>query len=100
MRARMIDPEELDTAVETYNRYRSSMATARVVSTDEDGFTVRFSGPFCRMCCDYDYFEDLLWELDELGIPATSVEIDTIDYLGDETFEVRFEPVGPIPTGD
>ncbi len=86
----MIDPEMLDTAIGIYNRYRGSMATAELDNIDDTGFDVRFTGPFCRMCCDYDYFEDLRWELHALGIPASTMQIEDIEYLGDETFRVRY----------
>lgn len=82
--------EVLSAAIETYNEYRGSMATATLVDRTVEGFRVRFEGPFCRMCCDYDYFEDLLYELDDCGVDIDPVTIDSIDQTGPETFVVEF----------
>ncbi|MDG5818371.1 hypothetical protein [Natronococcus sp. A-GB7] len=86
----MISAAILEDAVATYNEYRSPMATAAVVDSTDDSFTVRFEGPFCRMCCDYDYFEDLRYELAEYGVAVDAIEIADITYRGDETFVVEF----------
>ncbi|MFU8869452.1 hypothetical protein [Natronococcus sp.] len=66
------------------------MATATVVGSTDDSFTVQFEGPFCRMCCDYDYFEDLRYELTEYGVAVDAIKIADITYRGDETFLVEF----------
>lgn len=66
------------------------MATAEIVGVAPDAFTVRFEGPFCRMCCDYDYFEDLQYELARFDVDADSIAIASIEYVGDETFVVEF----------
>lgn len=75
-------------AIENYNEYHSPMATARMLESDRDGFAVRFEGPFCRMCCDYDYFEDLVYELPD--IQREKIDITAINYGGDETFSVEY----------
>ncbi|GAA0196907.1 hypothetical protein ACFFQF_32610 [Haladaptatus pallidirubidus] len=80
----------LNEAIATYNEYRSPMATAELVSYAEDAFTVRFKGPFCRMCCDYDYFEDLIYELDDLGEDPSLIDINEITYEENEKFVVEF----------
>lgn len=86
----MISPAVLDNAITTYNEYRSPMATAELISHTDQGFTVRFKGPFCRMCCDYDYFEDLLYELDTLGEDIEQLSISDITHEEGETFVVEY----------
>ncbi|AGB37811.1 hypothetical protein [Natronococcus occultus] len=86
----MVSAETLEDAITTYNEYRSPMATATAVDSTADSFEVRFEGPFCRMCCDYDYFEDLRYELAEYGVAVDAIEIVDIGYRGDETFFVEF----------
>ena len=54
--------------IEIYNRYRSPEANVELIKFKENKFTVRFSGPFCFTCGFYDYFEDLVYELYELGL--------------------------------
>lgn len=86
----MVSPSALTEAIATYNEYRSPMAKAEFVNTTDDAFTVRFIGPFCRMCCDYDYFEDLVYELLDVGVDITAIEIADITYEGDQTFIVTY----------
>lgn len=80
----------LPEAIDTYNEYRSPMATAESIGSTVETFTVRFEGPFCRMCCDYDYFEDLIYELSAVGVDIHPIEIVDITYAGDETFVVEY----------
>lgn len=81
----------LPTAVETYNEYRSPMATAAVVERGDDRFTVRFSGPFCRTCCRDDYFEDLVYEFAEHGVDPDRVRVVAYERTAPETFAVDYE---------
>lgn len=86
----MVSTAALTEAIDTYNEYRSPMATASLVDATADRFTVRFEGPFCRMCCDYDYFEDLRYELLAVGEEIQGIEIAAVTYEGDERFVVDF----------
>lgn len=86
----MVSSSVLTEAMETYNEYRSPMATAALVESADDSFVVRFEGPFCRMCCDYDYFEDLIYELQEFDVDSSSVAVADISYTGNETYVVEF----------
>lgn len=85
----MATPAVFERAIGTYNEYRSPMATATLLAHNDDRIVVRFAGPFCRMCCDYDYLEDLIYELEELGVDGDAIEIDTI-YKGDESYLVKY----------
>ncbi|WP_049921196.1 hypothetical protein [Halopiger djelfimassiliensis] len=86
----MVSPAVLEAAIGAYNEYHSPMATAELVDSTADAFAVRFEGPFCRMCCDYDYFEDLIYELTEYGVDSAAVAVEEIEYDGDETFLVEY----------
>lgn len=93
----------LSAAIDIYNEYHGSMATATLIDQHEEGFRVRFQGPFCRMCCDYDYYEDLLYELTEYDVDIDPLRIVLIEQTDPETFVVEFattaeqvtEPVHP-----
>lgn len=80
----------LHDAIETYNEYRSPMATAALAERGGDWFRVRFEGPFCTTCCRDDYFEDLIYELDEPGVDISPVTVTAIEQTGLETFVVDF----------
>ena len=86
----MVSSEILEATIREYNDYRGSMATAELAAVGDGTFAVRFEGPFCRMCCDYDYFEDLIYDLDDRGIDPDSVEITEIDYEGGESYRVAY----------
>ena len=86
----MVSSSVLTEAIETYNEYRSPMATATLVESSDASFVVRFEGPFCRMCCDYDYFEDLIYELAAFDVDPSRVAVDEITYAGGETYFVTF----------
>lgn len=90
--------ETLGEAVRTYNEYRSPMATAELVERESEGFRVRFEGPFCTTCCRDDYFEDLIYELDALGVDIEPIEVTAIEQTGLETFRVDFATRAPQPT--
>ena len=51
---------------ETYNRYRSPEAKAKLLKLNKDSFTIMFEGPFCQSCGVQDYFEDFIHELESL----------------------------------
>lgn len=90
-RASMTEVNEvLHDVIETYNEYRSPMATAELVERGGDWFRVRFMGPFCTTCCRDDYFEDLIYELDEFGVDISPVTVTAIERTGLETFVVDF----------
>lgn len=82
--------EVLNEVIETYNEYRNPMATAELVTRGGSWFRVRFEGPFCTTCCRDDYFEDLIYELDELGVDISPVSVTAIEQTGLETFVVDF----------
>lgn len=84
----------LSSAVDTYNEYRGSMATATVLGRSEDSFLVRFEGPFTRMCCDYDYVEDLLYELDDCGADIDPLTVASIDRVGPDAYVAEFAHTG------
>ena len=86
----MVSRVTIGEAIETYNEYRGSMATAELLEHAGDRFTVEFEGPFCRMCCDYDYFEDLSYELQAIDEDIASITITAISYEGGETFRVEY----------
>ena len=86
----MVSPVVLEEAIVTYNEYRSPMATAELLDHADGAFTVRFEGPFCRMCCDYDYYEDLIYELDALGEDIAAIVIRNITHEEGKRFVVEY----------
>jgi len=71
-----MNKELIDKAIEEYNKYRSPEAKARLVYYQKDKFLVEFSGYFCLTCGYYDYFEDLIYFLKEMGLKAKIEKIE------------------------
>lgn len=63
-------------AIEDYNKYRSPEATAKLVSVDGTSLKIEFTGPYCRTCGFYDYFEDFVYILEDLGIKSQIDEVE------------------------
>ena len=76
-------------AIDTFNKYRSPEATAKLVETEKDSFILEFNGPFCQSCYVYDYFEDFTHELEDLS-GSFRVEIKEIEPSGPQSFKVLY----------
>ncbi len=82
-------PETIRHAIASFNRYRSPEATAEFIRFDNNELVVRFSGSFCHTCGVYDYFEDLIFELN----PTGPISLDMVDFEREEgdSFLVRYQ---------
>ena len=81
--------EDIQRAIERFNRFRSPEAHAEFEAFDKKELIVLFSGAFCRTCGVLDYFEDLIIELDaEASIDLSVVNFENIDKA---TFRVRYD---------
>jgi hypothetical protein len=76
-------------ALEIYNRYRSPEAAAKLVGWKKDGFVIEFKGAFCLSCGVRDYFEDFIYELEDLN-RNFRVEIKEIEPTGSQSFRVIY----------
>ena len=54
---------KLKEEIEKFNKYRSPEAHAELLEFDKKRAKVLFTGPFCVSCGVYDYFEDLIVDL-------------------------------------
>ena len=60
-------------AIETYNKYRSPEAFAKLIDIKEDKTVVKFEGIFCYTCGIRDWIEDLVYILMDHGLDAKLV---------------------------
>ncbi len=65
--------KQIKGAIESFNKIRKPEAIARLLEFKDKKFLVKFTGHMCFSCGVYDYFEDLMWELRDLGI-ETKIE--------------------------
>lgn len=78
--------------VEEYNKYRAPEVEAQVLHVKNGEIIVKFGGSFCYTCGFYDYIDDFLIELRDIGINAVVKEI--IECIPDDVvvvFEVKKE---------
>lgn len=69
----------VEKAIERYNEYRGSESKARLIETSEKEIVVEFRGSFCTTCGFYDYFDDLTYELEDLGLKARCVDVQELE---------------------
>ena len=76
-------------ALTEFNKWHGSEAVAELVKLEGPSIVVELSGPFCRTCGLYDYFDDLKLELEKvLGKP---LEIAQADSGGDERYVITYK---------
>lgn len=74
-------------AIEWFNEIRRPEAVAELIELKGNNFSIKFSGHMCFTCGTYDYFEDLMYELRDLGVEA---KIKEFRNLGNY-FLVRYQ---------
>ena len=75
--------------IEIYNRYRSPEVKAKLLSLDNQGFTIEFEGIFCQSCGVVEYFEDFIFHLKSLN-KRVDVEIQGYEQIGTQSLRVRY----------
>jgi len=60
--------ERIAASVSGFNRYRKPEAEAILMSLQGRSLKIAFSGPFCRTCGFYDYFDDFVIEAERKGL--------------------------------
>ena len=81
--------ELISRAIDAYNKYRSPEATAKLVEAKKDGFILEFEGPFCQSCGVNEYFEDFIYELEDIN-RSLRAEIKAIEPTGQQSFRVHY----------
>jgi hypothetical protein len=72
-----------------FNKWHGSEAVAKLVKVEGPSIVVELSGPFCRTCGLYDYFDDLKLELEK--VLAKPLEIAQVDSGGDERYVITYK---------
>ena len=75
-------------ALTEFNKWHSSEAVAELVKLESPSIVVELSGPFCRSCGIYDYFDDLKLELKK--VLGKTLEIAKVDNCSDERYVVTY----------
>jgi len=83
-----MEASKVKAAIEEFNKYRSPEALAKLMDVGEGFAVIGFSGPLCRSCGLYDYFDDLKIELEKkMGGP---IEISKIEGGESEGYIVTY----------
>lgn len=78
-------------SIDKFNKYHSPEAVAEYVRYEKDRVYVKFYGPFCLSCGIYDYFEDILPDLEDAGIGAEVQNYEKLD--GEDGFLVIYRVI-------
>jgi len=81
--------QKLKETISEYNKYRTPEVTARLISIENKGLRIEFTGHFCHTCGFYDYFDDFRFLLEELNVKAKITEIEEIDEGAVVTFTLE-----------
>ena len=81
--------ELVSRAITVYNKYRSPEATAKLVGAEKDSFIIEFEGPFCKSCGVIEYFEDFIYDLEDIT-GSFRAEIKVIEPVGPQSFRVHY----------
>lgn len=76
-------------ALTEFNKWHSSEAVAELVKLEGPSIVVELSGPFCRSCGIYDYFDDLKLELEK--VLEKPLEIAQADIGGNERYVITYK---------
>ncbi len=81
-------PDAIIQAIASFNRLRNPEAVAEVITFDENELILRFTGTFCQTCGVLDYFEDVIFELDD----SANIDLQILDFAQEEEdiFLVRY----------
>lgn len=80
--------EAVTEAIVVYNKYRRHEVEAKLIDLKKDHMTLEFRGPFCRTCGVYDYFDDFVYELEDVA--KFRIKVDKVEESGPESFRVRY----------
>jgi hypothetical protein len=81
--------EWVSRTITVYNKYHSPEATAKIAGTEKDGFIIEFEGPFSQSCCINEYFEDFIYDLEDVS-RSLRAEIKAIEPTGLQSFRVHY----------
>jgi len=87
----MVSKEVILEALEEYNRFREPEVKASLISFKDNIFVVKFEGTFCLTCGFYDYFEDLIYILEEKGVKVEIKNIEEIENGAVVSYEIGYK---------
>lgn len=76
-------------ALTEFNKWHGSEAVTELVKLEGPSIVVELSGPFCRTCGLYDYFDDLNLELEK--VLGKTLEIAKVDNGSDGRYMITYK---------
>lgn len=90
--------EIINDTIEEYNRYHSPEVKAKLVKIENKKFIIEFRGTFCLTCGFYDYFDDLVYMLEDKGLKVKITSIEEIEDGGIVEYRILDEEEEAEPT--
>lgn len=83
--------EVVEKTIEEYNKYRKSVAEAKLLEMNEDGeLLVEISGTLCHTCGFIDYLEDFVYEMERVT-DEYKASLQDYEQVTDDKFIVRYK---------
>lgn len=84
--------EVVEETVKEYNKYRRSVAEAKILKMDGDELTLEISGTLCHTCGFIDYLEDFVYEMERVT-DEYKATLENYKQIEDDRFIVKYKIV-------
>lgn len=81
--------EAVERTIEEYNRYRRSIAEARLIKLEGEEVLLEISGSLCQTCGTHDYLEDFIYEMKRVT-NEYEAKMEGYRQMDEESFIVKY----------
>ncbi len=82
--------EALEKTIEEYNKFRRTVAEAKLLKIDGDELLLEISGTLCHTCGFIDYLEDFIYEMERVTSDYVA-SLENYEQIGDNKFIVKYK---------
>ncbi len=82
--------EAVEKTIEEYNKYRRTVAEAKLLNINGDEILLEISGTLCHTCGFADYLEDFVYEMERVTSDYVA-SLKNYEQIGDNKFIVKYK---------
>ncbi|MCL7401702.1 MAG: hypothetical protein LZ168_02815 [Thaumarchaeota archaeon] len=82
--------EVVEKTIEEYNKYRRTVAEAKLLNINGDEVLLEISGTLCHTCGFVDYLEDFIYEMERVTSDYVA-SLKNYKQIGDNKFIVKYK---------
>jgi hypothetical protein len=82
--------EVVEKTIEEYNKYRRTVAEAKLLNINGDEVLLEISGTLCHTCGFVDYLEDFIYEMERVTSDYVA-SLKNYEQIGDNKFIVKYK---------